>query len=501
MAPFELKYDFQQFACLALVSFLLVLLAFQPLALLGTALALVLLVATILRPDWVLYTLILTLPLQGTLVLTYRANIKVSELLGVVLIVALAFRFLIWREPFCSDRRISVSLVFFLVLVLLSTLNTPRFRSSMVLNQYMELGIGRDSPDARSYITALWGVYCALLLVSVSTILQGVEKMYLAFRALVWSGAAAAAFGIFQWICLLRTDELYELPGSIYHLDVVHSSSQGFPRSPSSFTEPSLFASYLILLLPITLALAVGSYPRIVGRKMAYAIFILEVLALLLSFSVSGYVLFLIGISLFLYLATTQVARGKLGWMARRAIVCAIGLLLIVSLLQSVGVYPADVGEFVIDRLVGQADSAQQRLGLAQIGWEMAKDHFLTGVGIGNFPFMAMTYGAEHSVVLMQFIFPTPSNLFILFLAELGVPGVIVFGWLLLGIYRFLANAMREISPEFRLLHIGLCTSMAGALLTFVFLDNLFVNYVWIVLGMSVALYRLTRMQTPAIQN
>jgi hypothetical protein len=496
MTQFAIKRDFNQVACLVLMSFALVLVVFQPLALVGSAFALLLFLATVLRPDWILYLILWTLPFQGTLVLAYHANIKVSELLGCVLIIALAFRFLIWSEGFCGERRIVVPLAFFVVLVLLSTLNTPRFRWSMMLNQYMELGVGRDSPDARSYITALWAVYCALLVVTVPTILRSMERVYSAFRALVWSGAGCAVFGICQWIYLLRTDELYELPGSIYHLDVVHSSSQGFPRSPSTFTEPSLFASYMVLLLPITLALAVGSYPRIVGRRLASAFFILEIVALLLSFSVSGFVLFLIGISFFIYLATSRVSRGGIGTLLRRVALCVMALLLIVSLLQAVGVYPADVGEFVAERLLGQADSAQQRFGLAEIGWEMAKDHFITGVGIGNFPFLAMTYGAEHSVVLMQFVFPTPSNLFILFLAELGVPGIVVFGWFVTSIYRFLTSAMREISPEYRLLHCGMCASLAGALLSFVFLDNLFVNYLWIVLGMSVALYRVGREQS-----
>jgi hypothetical protein len=493
MTNLATNWGFNQLACLALISFLLVLLVFQPLALLGATLALLLFLATLLRPDWILYLILVTLPLQGTLVITYRANIKTSELLGCVLVLSLAFRFLIWRESFHCDRRITVPLIFFISMVLLSTINTPRLRESMVLNQYMELGVGRDSPDARSYITALWSVYCALLLISVPTVLQNVDRLYSAFKALIWSGAAAAVFGIVQWVQLLRTGQLYELPGSIYHLDVVHSSSQGFPRSPSTFTEPSLFASYLVLLLPISLALAVGSYPRIVGRKLAYVFVVLEIIALLLSFSVSGFVLFLIALSFFTYLATARISRGAVGVIARRVAICAIALLLVVSVLQAVGVYPADVGEFVAERLLGQADSAQQRFGLAQIGWEMAKDHFITGVGIGNFPFLAMTYGAEHSIVLMQFVFPTPSNLYILFLAELGVPGVAVLLWLVHGTYRFFANALYEISPEFQLLHCGMCASLAGVLLTFVFLDNLFVNYLWIVLGMGVALYRVTR--------
>ncbi|HEY7097729.1 MAG TPA: O-antigen ligase family protein [Terriglobales bacterium] len=501
MQQAALKYDMDRHALVAVLSFLALAVVFEPLAVLGALATSAILIIGIVRPNWILYLLLLTLPLQGTLVLTYRANIKVSELLGCVLILAVAFRFLVWKEGFSFHPSMATPLLVFTVVVIVSTLNTTRFRTSMVLNQYMELGISRDSPDARSYITALWGIYCALLLGSLPTVLNHVEKAYTAFRALVWSGFATAVFGIFQWVRLLRTDELYELPGSIYHLDVIHSSSQGFPRSPSTFTEPSLFASYMILILPITLALAVGRYPRIIGRKLALLLFTVEAFSLLLSFSVSGFVLFLITLALFLYMATSRVAQGKLWWMLRRAIVCGIALLLIVSFLQSVGVYPADVGEFVLARLVGQADSAQQRFGLAKIGWEMAKDHFLTGVGIGNFPFLAMSYGAAHSVVLMQFIFPTPSNLYILFLAELGVPGLAVFGWLLLGIYRFLLNASKKISPEFRLLQIGLCTSMAGALLTFVFLDNLFVNYVWIILGMSVALYQVGRKSTSSIHS
>ena len=135
MSHSEFTWDFDSFACLALLAFAGVLLVFQPIALFATLSAVGVLVLAILRPDWLLYLLILTQPLQGTLVLTYRANIKVSELLGCVLIIALAFRLLIWRKRFRCDSRIAAPLVCFLLVVLLSTLITPRVRSSMVLNQ------------------------------------------------------------------------------------------------------------------------------------------------------------------------------------------------------------------------------------------------------------------------------------------------------------------------------------------------------------------------------
>lgn len=477
------------FSLVGLSAALLVCVALQPLASLGLACFLGLLFAAILRPGWMLNVLVGTLPLQAVLVFTYRANIKPSELLGCLLILAVAIRCLAWKETVVRIPLIVGPLLLFLALVLLSTLNTARFRGAMVLNQYMDVGIGRDSPDTRSYLTAAWGVYCTLLLFSIPTILRTVEQVYRAFRVLFWSGAAAAAFGIFQWIYLLRTERLFELPGSTYHLDVVHSTLQGFPRSPGTFTEPAVFANYLILILPITLALATGSYPEIVKRKHAYFALALEVIALVLSFSVSGYVLFLIALCLFGYLASYLRSRTSGAWiLARRALAGVMAILVIVAVLQFVGIYPADVGEFIAARLLGEADSAQQRFGLARIAWEMTKDHALTGVGIGNFPFLAMSYAAAHSIALTMFIFPTPSNLFALLPAELGVPGMLAFLWLAFRIGKCLKRGLARSADEFRLLHVGLCTAIGSALLSFMFLDNLFVIYLWVLLGLAIAL-------------
>ena len=477
---------------IVLAGVLLVCLAFQPLAFVGLGCFLALLAAAALRPVCTLNLLVATLPLQAVLVLTFRANIKSSELLGCVLVLAVAARCLAWREPIVIERSIALPIFLFLLLTLISTLNTPRFRESMILNQYMDVGVGRDSPDTRSYLTAAWAVYCVFLLFSVTSILRRLPDLFQTLRVLFWTNAAAAVFGVFQWVYLLRNGSLLQLPGSTYHADVVHSTSQGFPRSPGTFTEPSVFANYLVLMLPVTLAIATGSFPQVAKRRTAWLVLSLEVLALLLSFSVSGYVQFVIGLCLFGYLASLRQSKESAVWaVTRRALAGAVGILVVVSVLQFVGVYPADVGEFVAQRLLGEADSAQQRFGLARIAWQMAQDHAVTGVGIGNYPFLAMSYAAEHSVALRQFILPTPSNLFVLFAAELGLPGMLAFGWLMLRVGRALKRGLDRAPAEVRLLHVGLCTAMASTFLSFLFLDNLFVNYFWVLLGLSLALVKV----------
>src|SRR5690348_4165235 len=163
--PFDSPADRPQWAPWVLVAFVLLFTMLHPLMFLGFAAAAGVIVCGVLYPQWILYAMIFSLPLQGVLVLTAGANVKISELLGCVLIVAVGIRFLVWDEPYVSERRISIPLVIFLVFAVLSTLNTPRFRPSMTLNYYMLQGAGRDSPDVRSYLTALWGVYCALLLI------------------------------------------------------------------------------------------------------------------------------------------------------------------------------------------------------------------------------------------------------------------------------------------------------------------------------------------------
>jgi O-antigen ligase len=327
--------------------------------------------------------------------------------------------------------------------------------------------------------------------------LRSSKALYHACRCLIWSGAGAAAFGIFDWIYLWQTGVLFDLPGSTQHPNVVHSTAGGFPRSPGTFTEPSVYAFFLILVMPVTLALALGACPQITSRRTAWLIFALEALALLLSFSVSGYVVLALVLALFVYLATSHFARaGNMTWLLRRALVGLMLVFATFTVLQFLGVYPADVGDFIVERLAGDADSAQIRFGLSRVAWDMARDHYLTGVGIGNYPFLAMNYAAIRDVTMVELILPTPSNLFLLFLAELGITGTIAFLWLLWGIARSLTSGIQRIAMPMRLLYLGLCAAMAGTLISFLFLDNLFVTYVWVVLGMTMALCHVASRET-----
>jgi hypothetical protein len=334
-------------------------------------------------------------------------------------------------------------------------------------------------------------VYCGLLLAAIASVLTSTAEIRRVLRALLWSSAATSLFGIWQWVHLLRTGMLFEPPGSTYHLDVVHSQSQGFPRTPSTFTEPSVFANYLIVIIPITVGIALSPQLRIVSRWTAWGIVFLELVALLLSFSVSGYVLLVITMLYFASVLNAGLRKRERRKVLRLAILGVLLGFIGLSTLQTLGIYPADVGEFVVQRLFGEADSAQQRFGLAKAGWEMGKDHLLTGVGVGNFPFLAMSYVGRFSIPLRQFILPTPSNLFILYFAELGIVGTTLFVALLHAVYVCLRDELARADTNDHILHAAFCACLGGALGSFLFLDNLFVNYVWILLGLTIALFRV----------
>jgi O-antigen ligase len=68
------------------------------------------------------------------------------------------------------------------------------------------------------------------------------------------------------------------------------------------------------------------------------------------------------------------------------------------------------------------------RFAIWGVGWRIAKDHFITGVGLGNFSISFKRYIGSHGGVLSGFV-KDPHNTYLSVLAETGIIGFILFMW------------------------------------------------------------------------
>jgi len=129
--------------------------------------------------------------------------------------------------------------------------------------------------------------------------------------------------------------------------------------------------------------------------------------------------------------------------------------------------------------------------------WRIVEDNPILGTGLASFPIVYDDYKeASHTEY-----FPNPDQLYLTLWIEMGIAGLIAFGWI---IVKFFIVA-RQIIREYREYAVGLMAAMV-AILAYGFLDtpyfknDLAVQF-WVFLGITVVLQRwtVTRAETPVI--
>jgi O-antigen ligase len=134
--------------------------------------------------------------------------------------------------------------------------------------------------------------------------------------------------------------------------------------------------------------------------------------------------------------------------------------------------------------------SGTDRIELWSAGLRMGAEYPLSGVGLGNFVWVnTRIYGYRAGVV--------QHNVFIQALSETGVPGLLLFVAMLIGI--FLANrqarrdlpANHEWTPWLRTVSYGLDAGAIGFASTAFFITVLYFPFFWIQLALSVSLARI----------
>ncbi len=152
----------------------------------------------------------------------------------------------------------------------------------------------------------------------------------------------------------------------------VNSLFRPYPRLAGVFWDSNIFARYEVVLLAFSASILVIAKPK--GRAKAfYVLFaVVSLLCLLLSLSRSGYVAFLVIVSVLLLMTVPK--RYFLVTVSSVVLLALAGYLFLTVYRTS------DTGNLVVE------SSAVNRIVLIAAGAGMIKDHWLAGVGFGNYP-------------------------------------------------------------------------------------------------------------------
>jgi hypothetical protein len=170
--------------------------------------------------------------------------------------------------------------------------------------------------------------------------------------------------------------------------------------------------------------------------------------------------------------------------------------------------YWDEISSSTSDETMSEEGTGGARLYTWGIGLEMFYSNPIIGIGQGNFPWTIHIYEAGEKFHDRSFSGRQAHSAWVTLIAELGLAGVLIVGWMLFQCYRDLAFVRRTFaSPRVREKHgqimktgedvrIYLARAMEGSLIGFimssVFISTLWYPSMWIMIGLVVALRNIS---------
>ncbi len=253
-------------------------------------------------------------------------------------------------------------------------------------------------------------------------------------------GISGAMLGIMFLYVMLQTltQQPWPLPGSkgmALGATVNFGGESSAFRPSGFFNHPNALAHYLVVVLPPAFALALLG-PRHLPRKVWYAALAITVSAsvmLLVTLSRGGWASALLALSVVVlaYLRGGLISRRQLGFAACAAV---IGLCVLVV------VYP----NLLLRLTAPDNRSLESRVLLADMAFTIIKANPFLGIGFGGYNRAAFAYSAplfanvstDYQLALHQLVV---HNHFLLLAAELGIPAMLFFIYLL---WRFVRQVL-----------------------------------------------------------
>ena len=329
---------------LALVGGSAALLLCTPYYLLAPVPALALLVVLLLgcKPQLGLYLMLFSIPIDQyrTLSATYP-SLTLTKGLGILLVAILCFKVVVQRRRLPLKSKLWAPLALFLVVNLLAFLFT----------RYPETALN----ELRQIVTALVFFALALALIRRQDFFGAVPKI------IVTSVSLGALFSLYGYVF---NDPMFAM----------HVDAGPLKRGIGASNDPNLFSLSLLFAMPLLVHYAL--HGRGLWRLAAVALFGLNALALVLTFSRGGALNFALLLALLLWEHRKYLRPRYLGLMATTVMAAAMITLLLT---------PAAYWERQRTVTDTSDSSISRRMDYIVVAWDAFRDHPLLGSGPGTF--------------------------------------------------------------------------------------------------------------------
>lgn len=265
---------------------------------------------------------------------------------------------------------------------------------------------------------------------------------------------------------------------------VDHRPSFGL-RTKSILMEPIYFAIYLLTSIPLLISSTFN--PELISRKKAIAHSIIQIFALMISVSRSGYLAFFGSVGFLLIAYRSNLANTiKRYWQFRLGIV-----VFVLACLLSVVLLPAQIGDFILSNTIHRQWSLQSRWLGVVMALGAFSQHPIIGIGWENFIFYSGARIYPEIFADKVYAFPEVGVMYARLLAELGIIGTVLLLFALYQISRPVFQNVKNMNSS----QIGSLAVIIALLIQFFFFSNMALQYVWIALGLC---YTALNIQTPS---
>lgn len=444
----------------------------------------VLLYIIVIKPRTGFLIMVALLPLTAYPRIELGTFIKLSYIVSLVLFLVFLAQAAVKKELKISRTPLDVSL-FFLFLVTGLSIFQSRYIGEpqyVIRSSWFNEPYNRSIFQFLALLSMMIPYYLTLSYIDSEKMVKKVIK--------VWTYAAflVSLFGIYGFI-----GHYLHLPFAEYAV-VLEFGEEKIPRIRSTCEEPIFLGLFLMTIIPVLSAILFSKRKEFYFKNML-PMLVTMMVCLVLTFSRSAWISCIPAFLFIVYQYRSVISRNLVKF------IMAVGGFLLFLILLDMMVFRGALYNYAVMRstgvLTGEEFSSFTRWESIYVAFNLFLVHPVLGVGIGNFNFHFMDY-----VPLQHFIFfiayggffspPTVGNLFMGFLAEMGILGFITLIWLFIAIFKSSFKALKASwDSRWNPLLVGGIASIIALIVNYQFISTFTFCYVWILFGFIVAIQKL----------
>lgn len=263
-------------------------------------------------------------------------------------------------------------------------------------------------------------------------------------------------------------------------------------RATGTIGDPNELAAVLLVGLALGAGFALGRTRAPLMRWIAAVAVPLCAAGIFLSLSRGG----LVALAALMLAGTVFAGRWRMAITIMLAVIAAGGF-----------IYFTQLAPLPARERVSSAKGGTGRTDLWTVGWREVQAHPLTGVGVGNFPNTSAEYTLRPGVIQRtDLIFNerpyVTHNTYLQIMAEMGVPGLLLFlgligacmSWALRAARIWARRGEPAMEALARAMFLGLC----GMLVADFFISVMYSKLLWVLLALGPAMYAIARHEDDA---